>query len=1169
MPEPPDDRQRQPSVRPTSAPRPKPLVPDHELLRRIGEGAYGEVWLARSVLGTYRAVKLVYRDTFQDARPYEREYRGIQKFEPISRSNEGFVDILQIGRNEEAGHFYYVMELADDAHHATDRSPAAADAPYQRYAPKTLLSEIKRRGRLPFDEGLPFAISLTLALSHLHRQGLIHRDIKPSNIIFVGNIPKLADIGLVSDLGEARSFVGTEGFIPPEGPNSSQADIYSLGKVIYEMSMGKDRLDFPEPFTGLGQTDGSGPLEELNAIILKACAPEPQDRYQSADDMLLELALLQSGKSVKSKRRMERHLARASRAAVLVGFIAIAATLGFLYQRHQTREATRLRLLAEDLSAQTQIQNAEYLCGRDQSSLALAHLAFVLRNHPANRVAAERIASAISQRRFPRLGIKPLLHPQKLQREGTHRPARLSPDGSRILTVGEDHAVRLWSAQTGEELIPPIRHQETVYAAEFSPDGTRFLCASDDRMVTVADVQSGRPLFAPLPHDRAVLHAAFSPDGARLATASFDGTARVFDAHSGALIAGPLVHVGPVNEIAFTPDNTRLATAMEGGRVRIWEINGARELHRFRLDGPVRMVRFSPDNAMLAAAIYAEHEKGIWRVEVWNTTSGRPVTHPLLHQNRIFSIEFSPDSKQVITATANNAARLWQVETGQELRQFQHSSLVYSAVFSPDGSRVLTTSVDRTARIWDAASGAALAEPMLHEGRVLHGEFSRDGMKVLTAGWEDKSVKLWVLPPLGAPRPVLRHESWIGATEMDDTGTQIIASSTSVQMTAADDNTWADLDSQRTPSLWKRDGDGWKLATPPASGMEAVTAGFTAESAKALVSKRTSQVHFSAEAQIQDLRSPETPGPKLHHDRQITCAHFSPDGLKLATGSMDGVLNVWNARNGARLSPPRSQGERLRSVRFNTAGSQVVTTTDQGKAFLWDILSGNPATQLSGHQDMVWLAQFNRQGDRVVTASLDYTAKVWSTNGECLVTLRHPAPVEFAEFSPDGTRVVTAAGSEARVWDAAAGRQLTEPLQHRELVTSAAFGPDGLRVVTASKDRTAQLWDARTGLKLAEPFVHEAWVVSAKFSADGGHVITACLDRSARIWPVPVVSAPFPSWLPQVAEAVAGQRLSPDRIPQAVSWEELQALRLQLLALPDQDPLVQQARQLVGDVEIR
>src|SRR2546422_6762143 len=92
-----------------------PSIPEHELLRRIGGGSYGEVWLARNQMGSYRAVKIVHRRTFEHDRPFEREFGGIQKFEPISRSHEGLVDLLQIGRNDKEGYFYYVMELADDA----------------------------------------------------------------------------------------------------------------------------------------------------------------------------------------------------------------------------------------------------------------------------------------------------------------------------------------------------------------------------------------------------------------------------------------------------------------------------------------------------------------------------------------------------------------------------------------------------------------------------------------------------------------------------------------------------------------------------------------------------------------------------------------------------------------------------------------------------------------------------------------------------------------------------------------------------------------------------------------------------------------------------------------------------------------------------------------------
>jgi serine/threonine protein kinase len=215
------------------------------MLRRIGIGAYGEVWMAASITGALRAVKVVRREHFDHDRTYEREFGGLKSFEPISRQHEGLVDILQIGRNDSAGYFYCVMELADNAGTADD------------YLSFTLAELIRTGGRMEIAECARTGASVAEALEFLHGRGLVHRDVKPSNIIFVNGQPKLADIGLVASVGSARSFVGTDGFIPPEGPGKPAADIYALGKTLYEMAVGRSRLDFPDLPRDL-ETKGDG-----------------------------------------------------------------------------------------------------------------------------------------------------------------------------------------------------------------------------------------------------------------------------------------------------------------------------------------------------------------------------------------------------------------------------------------------------------------------------------------------------------------------------------------------------------------------------------------------------------------------------------------------------------------------------------------------------------------------------------------------------------------------------------------------------------------------------------------------------------------------------------------------------------------------------------------------
>jgi serine/threonine protein kinase/tetratricopeptide (TPR) repeat protein len=332
---------------PGSSLRPAPGIPDHELLHPIGRGAYGEVWLARSVVGTLRAVKVVYRQDFGDAQPFDREFHGIQKFEPISRSHEGLIDILQIGRNDTEGNFYYVMELADAAEQRpsnqcsviSDQSPVStARAPLitghcpliTSYTPRTLRHELKTRGRLPLEECVELGLALTSALEHLHRNGLVHRDIKPSNIIFVNGKPKLADIGLVAGVDEARSFVGTEGFIPPEGPGKPQADLYSLGKVLYEAAMGRSRVDFPslpKDWDALS-VDEQSRLMEFNEVLVKACESDPSRRYRSAEEMHRDLERLQRGRSIRRQRSLEAAswwAKRAFAAALLLLLVGLAA----------------------------------------------------------------------------------------------------------------------------------------------------------------------------------------------------------------------------------------------------------------------------------------------------------------------------------------------------------------------------------------------------------------------------------------------------------------------------------------------------------------------------------------------------------------------------------------------------------------------------------------------------------------------------------------------------------------------------------------------------------------------------------------------------------------------------------------------------------------------------
>lgn len=299
---------------PMTSRRPDPVIPDHEVLRKVGGGAYGEVWLARGVTGALRAVKVLWREDFDDERSFEREFEGILKFEPISRDHPGMVNILHVGRSVDGNAFYYyVMELGDDVLAGREINPI-------EYEARTLRSDTKRAHgkRLETNFCIDVGVRLAEALRHLHDHGLAHRDVKPANVIFVGGKAKLADIGLVATRGQ-RTFVGTEGFVPPEGPGSAQADVYSLGKVLYEIATGKDRMDFPELPDEMPSKAERKRWLALNQIICETCEPQlSKRRISTAGELADALRRLQEGKRRRRRRPIGAFLATLLTAGVLV-----------------------------------------------------------------------------------------------------------------------------------------------------------------------------------------------------------------------------------------------------------------------------------------------------------------------------------------------------------------------------------------------------------------------------------------------------------------------------------------------------------------------------------------------------------------------------------------------------------------------------------------------------------------------------------------------------------------------------------------------------------------------------------------------------------------------------------------------------------------------------------
>lgn len=276
------------------------------------------MWLAASkATGRLRAVKVI---PLQGAHAAGREICSIARLEAnLDRQHPDLINIHHVGKTAE--HLFYVMDLADDA----NGGPGTDDPGYR---PASLDGRLKRRRPAP-EECLRYTRQLLAGLAFLHDSGMVHRDVKPANCLFLRGELKLADFGLLADAGEQVSRVGTQTYMPPDGRMDARADVYAAGLVIYEMLSGLPAESFPRLGDRAKGIVSDPTLDALMGIVLRACEPDPADRFADARAMFEALE-----KSLCKPPSRRFHLPR--RIAVVFGGIFFASCLaagGFWWNR--------------------------------------------------------------------------------------------------------------------------------------------------------------------------------------------------------------------------------------------------------------------------------------------------------------------------------------------------------------------------------------------------------------------------------------------------------------------------------------------------------------------------------------------------------------------------------------------------------------------------------------------------------------------------------------------------------------------------------------------------------------------------------------------------------------------------------------------------------------------
>ena len=583
--------------------------------------------------------------------------------------------------------------------------------------------------------------------------------------------------------------------------------------------------------------------------------------------------------------------------------------------------------------------------------------------------------------------------------------ATFSPDGKRIATASQDKTAKIWDAATGRELLTLTGHTDRITKVAFSPDGKRIATASTDKSAKLWDAQTGKELMT-LQDDQENWMLAYSPDGTRIATGSGSKNAKVWDAVTGKLLFTLPCQTDCLNAMAFSPDGKRIAIRDVELTAKVWDAETGKELLALgKPELPTMRVyiAYSPDGKCIATATY-EGQVNVWdamtgrgllswtarptmysiafdrpfgtrlftghtdgTIKAWDISSASTQVPGLLftlagHTSSILGIEANLDGKQLVTASYDSTARIWDItDNGASEWLTLTDGACCSASYTPDGKKLIGNSRINTSlygtnkvTVWDAASGQTIRT--IDTGQVCGGSVSRDGKRLVAVTCEKD----------------LSHEAqvWNNMAKVwdVDTGNQLF----SVSNPNADDPLMAMYGAAFNP-------DGTRVAT--ATGKGNIT--------------------------IWNVSSGRAVMTLSGHANNVNALCYSPDGALLASNAEN--VKIWDVLSGKELRtlPTRGYG-----ATFSPDGTRLATANFDGTATVWQVASGKELQSLRGHTGSLFSVAFSSDGNRLLTSSADSTIKIWNDSsgasaGEQPLTLYGGSTAAMnAQFSPDGKSLV-------------------------------------------------------------------------------------------------------------------------------------------------------------------
>jgi len=499
------------------------------------------------------------------------------------------------------------------------------------------------------------------------------------------------------------------------------------------------------------------------------------------------------------------------------------------------------------------------------------------------------------------------------------------------------------------------------------------------------------------------------------------------------------------------------------------------EFPHFQYESGVECVSYSKDGLQMAIGLY----NGSVQLYKKEEEVHKHIATLNGHTDRITSITYSPDGKQLASGSCDNTIGIWDTRTLQLITQLKgHMHWITSVMYSPDGKKLASGSCDNTIGIWDTANLKLITQLKGHTARVLSVTYSPDG-KQLASGSSDNTVGIWNTEIFELITQLKWHTAGVNSVTYSPDGKQLASGS--------DD---------KTVGIW--DTETLELITQ--------LKGHTASIASVTYSRDSNHLasgSYDKMVGIWDTVNFQLITQLKGHTTRVMSVAYSPEGKQLVSGSYDKTVRIWDARSLQFSAQLKGHTDRIMSIVYSPDGKRLASGSYDKTVRIWDVLSLQPVFQLRGHTDSVMSIIYSPDGEQLTSGSGDHTVRIWDTAGIQIATQpeKYTDSVRIVMYSPDGKQLAFGSGDHTvGILDMLNLQLVTQLKGHTAGVASLTYRPDGKQLASGSSDNTVRIWNVVSQKLITELKGHTDSVNSVTYSPDGKQLASGSSDNTIGIW---------------------------------------------------------------------